>query len=119
MSALQQETAVLELWELLTRCLGKPELATRILARFDRQLADDLERIEAALADGKTEIAREVAHRLKGAAANVAAHALREQAHALETAIQLGLAEQYPLVLRGLVAERDRFTEILKQVRFE
>ena len=117
MTALQQEPAVLELWELLNRCLGKPELAAKVLARFDKQLAEDVQRIDTALAEGQIELAREVAHRLKGAAANVAAHALREQAHALETAIQLGLTEQYAIVFRGLAAERDRFQSAAKQVQ--
>ncbi len=114
MAMLHHEPAVLELWELMQRCLGKPELAKRVLNRFQLQLKVDVERIAAALESEQFEEAREVAHRLKGAAANVAAHALYEQAHALESALHL--FEQYALVFRGLVAEQERFEAALRQV---
>lgn len=117
MITIQHEVAVLELWELMNRCLGKPELAARVLKRFDKQLAGDLDRIGAALAAGDTSTAREVAHRLKGAAANVAAHSLRECAHNLESALQLELVDQYDLVFKGLLAERDRFVEAAQKVQ--
>ncbi len=116
MTTLHHEVAVLELWELMNRCLGKPELAARVLQRFDKQLAGDLDRIGAALAAGDPSTAREVTHRLKGAAANVAAHGLQEYAHALESALQLELVDQYDLVFKGLLAERDRFVEAVQQI---
>lgn len=116
MVAVHHELAVLEMWELLGRCLGKPELAARVLHRFQKQLADDITQIETALDSEEYEVARETVHRLKGAAANVAAHALREQAHALESALQLELADQYRLVLRGLKSEQARFEEVYKQI---
>jgi HPt (histidine-containing phosphotransfer) domain-containing protein len=118
MTAIHYETNVLDLWELLNRCMGKPELAARVIQRFQKQLQGDLDKIAAALNGGNIEAARESAHRLKGAAANVAAHGLKEQAHALESAIQLELAEQYELVFQGLLAERDRFVETAAQVQF-
>lgn len=117
MSMTQQESAVLDLWELMSRCLGKPELAARVLKKFETQLAGDLDRISAALESGDFPTAREVAHRLKGAAANVAAHSLKEQAHALESAIELGLEPQFAIVLQGLKREQGRFIETSKQVQ--
>lgn len=116
MVAVHHELAVLEMWELLGRCLGKPELAARVLLRFQKQLADDITQIETALDSEEYEVARETVHRLKGAAANVAAHALREQAHALESALQLELTDQYWLVMRGLKSEQARFEEVYKQI---
>lgn len=116
MVAAHHELAVLEMWELLGRCLGKPELAARVLLRFQKQLTEDIARIESALDAEEYEAARETVHRLKGAAANVAAHALCEQAHALESALQLELADQYWLVLRGLKSEQARFEEVYRQI---
>lgn len=118
MPTVQQELAALDLWELLSRCLGKPELAKRVLQRFRTQMADDLDRIQLSLNSGDDESAREVAHRLKGAAANVSAHALQEQAYALESTLKLRLTEQYQFVYRGLLAERERFEESLSQLQF-
>lgn len=117
MALVQQEPAVFDLWELMNRCLGKPDLATRVLAKFENQLAGDLKRISDALDAGDYSLAREVAHRLKGAAANVAAHSLQEQAHAMESAIQLGLVEQYGVVMQGLLREQERFIDAAKQIQ--
>ena len=116
MATHQQDLAVLELWELLNRCMGKPELASRVLVRFQKQLDEDLNRIEMLLDKSEFESAREVTHRLKGAAANVAAHALRESAHSLETALQMGFEEQFELIFRGLKEERNRFEEAARLV---
>ena len=116
MASIHQEPSVLELWELMQRCLGKPDLAKRVLARFLTQLGGDIVRIGNALDQQDYVTAREVSHRLKGAAANVAAHAIQEQAHALESALQLEMVEQYALVYRGLLAEQERFQAAMNQV---
>lgn len=118
MTTLHHEPAVLELWELMQRCLGKPELVKRVLNRFETQLTADVARISAALESQEFEQAREAVHRLKGAAANVAAHALYEQAHSLESALQMELSDQYALAFRGLAAEQERFLTAVKQVNF-
>ncbi|MBI1345677.1 hypothetical protein GC163_05250 [bacterium] len=117
MALVQHESVVFDLWDLMNRCLGKPELVTRVLKKFEVQLAGDLDRISAALNSENYAVAREVAHRLKGAAANVAAHSLQEQAHALESAIQLGLEDQYGIVMHGLLREQERFVEAIKQIQ--
>lgn len=67
---------------MLARCLGKRDLVDRALSRFESVIQTSLEELEAAI-DGTdaAEITR-IAHRLKGASANVSA--LRLQAHAAE-----------------------------------
>lgn len=117
MSLINQEPIVLELWELMNRCLGKPELAARVIQRFEKQLISDIDRISNALDIADYNLAREVTHRLKGAAANVAAHGLRDQAHSLESAIQLELVDEYALVFEGLLIERDRFLQTAQQIQ--
>jgi HPt (histidine-containing phosphotransfer) domain-containing protein len=107
----EQLPVPLEPWELLGRCLGKPELATRVLHRFERQLADDLLRLEAAINARDHATAAGLAHRIKGASANVAAHGLYEQAGLLETVLRMHMDEQLAVTWQNLLAERDRFEE--------
>lgn len=87
--------------ELLERCLGKRELALRVLDRFKTQLAQDLESLQAALQDRDLYRMARVAHRIKGAAANVSAHALHQQSAALEEAAD----EKVWPVIRPLVQQ--------------
>jgi HPt (histidine-containing phosphotransfer) domain-containing protein len=115
MTALTEHLPVaLEPWELLGRCLGKPELATKVLLKFERQLADDLSKLEAALAADDTETAGSLAHRIKGAAANVAAHGVCEQAGLLETVIRMHMLDQLHSTVQALLSERDRFVVVAR-----
>jgi HPt (histidine-containing phosphotransfer) domain-containing protein len=102
-------TSALDVNELLGRCLGKTELVQRVLTRFQKQLSDDLVRIGAAVAAGDSAVVASVAHRIKGAAANVSAHAVHLQAASLETAARAAEWEQIPAELDGLSTERDEF----------
>ncbi|HUQ71965.1 MAG TPA: Hpt domain-containing protein [Planctomycetaceae bacterium] len=110
MSLLPEHAPVaFEPWELLGRCLGKPELAARVLQKFERQLADDLVKLEHAIGTGDSTTAGSLAHRIKGAAANVAAHGVCEQAGLLETVLRMHMHDQLASTWQGLLAERDRF----------
>uniref|UniRef100_A0A7C2PA72 Hpt domain-containing protein n=1 Tax=Schlesneria paludicola TaxID=360056 RepID=A0A7C2PA72_9PLAN len=106
-----QPSCTFDPWELLGRCLGKPELAARVLQRFERQLAEDLLRLEAAIGVQDYATAGGLAHRIKGAAANVAAHGIHEQAGQLETVLRMRMDEQLSATWQSLLAERDRFEE--------
>jgi HPt (histidine-containing phosphotransfer) domain-containing protein len=103
------EPVALEPWELLGRCLGKPELAMRVLQKFERQLADDLAGLEQAMATHDLTTAGALAHRIKGAAANVAAHGIYEQAGLLESVVRMQMDDQRERTWQCLLAERDRF----------
>jgi HPt (histidine-containing phosphotransfer) domain-containing protein len=70
--------------ELLERCMHKPELAVRILAKFEKQAAADIAALAEGVAKGDARAVGELAHRLKGASANVAAPRLRMLAERLE-----------------------------------
>ncbi|MBI1901442.1 MAG: Hpt domain-containing protein [Planctomycetia bacterium] len=73
-----------DMQELVARCMGNVEFAERVLAKFRARLDEDLLELEKAVrAEDAPGIAR-VAHRIKGAAANVAAHGLRERAAGIE-----------------------------------
>ena len=101
--------------ELLARCLGKRELVERVLTRFQTQLTEDLVRLQAAAETGDGEMIAKTAHRIKGAAANVSAHGLRQCAAALEEAARAGAWDQVPTRLELLSAERDEFDGACQQ----
>ncbi|MDY0169118.1 MAG: Hpt domain-containing protein [Thermoguttaceae bacterium] len=77
-------TAVFDEQELVARCMGNRDFARRILAKFQSRLRDDLAELKEAFLSGDAERVTIVAHRMKGASANVAAHVLRDRAAAIE-----------------------------------
>jgi hypothetical protein len=79
-SAQAEETAaehsspdVIDLPDLLHRCMGKPTIAGRVLGRFQESVPQLLVQLEESLNSSDLEKARQHAHTLKGAAANVSA----------------------------------------------
>jgi len=69
---------------LLRRCLNKPDLAARLLSKLVQQAEQDVVAIATAIQDNDMTLLASVAHRLKGASANVAAEPMRRLASALE-----------------------------------
>jgi HPt (histidine-containing phosphotransfer) domain-containing protein len=74
----------LDLNDLLERCLGRIELAERILRRFQHALDDDLEQLEQSLWSEDVDRAARIAHRIKGASLAAAACEVRDCAMRLE-----------------------------------
>jgi two-component system, sensor histidine kinase and response regulator len=70
--------------ELLERCIRKPEVVAKVLEMFIGQATKDVEAIANAVARGDAHELHELAHRVKGASANMAAGQLRDVAEALE-----------------------------------
>lgn len=75
---------VFNLDELLTRCMGNTSFAERVLSKFLHRCAEDLEELARAAESLDAEAIAMTAHRIKGAAANVAAVRLRERAAVIE-----------------------------------
>jgi len=100
---------VLNLNELIDRCLGNIELAERLLRRFEDLLEADLDVISQAASAADVELVCQIAHRIKGASANVAAPALVKVAEEIETAAKDADFETIWSRLPVLAAERDRF----------
>lgn len=74
--------------QLVRRCMGRIELAERLLASFESRFPDDLFKIEACLtADDSSGLARLV-HQMKGAAANVSAPSLYSILSRMEQAVR-------------------------------
>ncbi|MCA9101062.1 MAG: Hpt domain-containing protein [Planctomycetales bacterium] len=79
-------TTVVDVDELLSRCLGNLEFAERIIAIFQARCSTDLEQLEEAIDQQDLQRVAAVAHRLKGACANAAAHPLCERISQLRQA---------------------------------
>ncbi|NLX57239.1 MAG: Hpt domain-containing protein [Planctomycetaceae bacterium] len=97
--------------ELLGRCMGNIDFAARVLARFQDRFEVDLQELDQAIAAQDAEATARVAHRIKGAAANVAAVRLHEWSSAIE---QLGRASRLsdaPAGINQLRQEWSRFVD--------
>ena len=70
--------------ELLARCVGKPELVKRVVGAFVRQIEGDILQLAADLDVGDFPGVEKTAHRIKGAAANVAADRICADAELIE-----------------------------------
>jgi HPt (histidine-containing phosphotransfer) domain-containing protein len=74
--------------DLLARLMGKQDLVDRVVRLFRERLPEYVRDIETAVKANDAENIKLMAHRLKGAAANVSAMPVQEQAASLE---KLGL----------------------------
>lgn len=103
-----RDSAPVNFDELLDRCLGRIELAERILRTFQTALESDLKILEAAVAAfDATEIAH-VAHRIKGASLAVSANHVTECAKFIELSAHARRLEEIPDQLARLKRESAR-----------
>jgi HPt (histidine-containing phosphotransfer) domain-containing protein len=79
-----QETSPIDVQELLDRCMGNFNLAERVLAKLQSRFDEDMVELERALSSKDDRLIASIAHRLKGAASNVAAHELQKCAARIE-----------------------------------
>jgi HPt (histidine-containing phosphotransfer) domain-containing protein len=108
-SSLQPTTAVFDAEDLLARCLGKIDLAERVLARFCSRFDVDLAELERAVRVEDTDQIARVAHRLKGASATVAATGLASGAARIEELARCGAMPEIPKRVEELRSEWTRF----------
>ena len=93
---------VLDLAALLERCCGKQALAHRLLSRFAETVQHELEALRHAVDERNPGAASEVAHRLKGTAANLGLDALRSAAAELEAAGRRGEVDACAALVAGV-----------------
>jgi signal transduction histidine kinase/DNA-binding response OmpR family regulator/HPt (histidine-containing phosphotransfer) domain-containing protein len=86
----------------LRRCLGRPELYQKILARYLKQREATGNEIRAALDAGQLETGARSAHTLVSTASMLGAPALAALARELHDAIDLGLPERWRTLLGRL-----------------
>ncbi len=104
-----QAATVLDIEDLMTRCLGNIEFAGRVLAKFQELGDGHLAELERAVASQDTEAIAQLAHRLKGASANAAAPGLCARAEEIESAARQCSLREIPARLENLRHEWSRF----------
>jgi HPt (histidine-containing phosphotransfer) domain-containing protein len=104
------EPAALEYDELVARLMGNVELAERLIASFQRHFQEEVTQIQKQLDAEDADGIAVLAHRLKGASANVAAERLRHLAEEIE---QLARAEQLDRIPPHLDQLRDEWTRFV------
>jgi Amt family ammonium transporter len=100
---------VVDFDSLLKRCLGNRELPKKLLQKFHARLPQELTQIAAAVTAGDSAQVTALAHRLKGAAANLSAEPLREAAAELESLGRAGDLTGADVWVTKLSAEGSRF----------
>ncbi len=104
---------VINVDELLARCMGNVDIAERVLSKFQDCLSGDLTALEQGLKEQDTSSITQIAHRIKGASANVSAHTLYELASEIE---QLGRAERIAEIPPGVEQLRTEWTRFENSV---
>ena len=97
--------------ELLARCMGNASFAERVLAKFLDRCALDLEELTRAAESRDANAIAATAHRIKGAAANVAAKRLRERAAVIE---DLGRAARLGDVPENITSLQQEWTDFVQ-----
>ena len=100
---------VVDFDSLLQRCLGNRELPKKLLTKFHARLPDELTQIASAVAAGDCALVSSLAHRLKGAAANLSAERMCEAAAELELLGRNGDLTGADVWVAKLAAEGSRF----------
>jgi len=108
-----QAPSVLHHEELLARCMGNVEFAERVLDRFQQSFGADLAELEKGLDSENAEQVSSVAHRLKGASANVSAPGLCQWASEIEQLGRAARLSEIPTHLERLRCEWSRFVGVV------
>ena len=99
---------------LLKRLAGNRGLAERLVKEFLADTPSQLRTLRELLEKGDTESARRQAHKLKGAAANLSAGALREAASHAEQAAMAGQLNKLTDLLAAMEGEFERVKCVLQ-----
>lgn len=117
--ALEPVLPALDPQELLARCLGNLDFVERVLAKFESRFDADLEALAAAVRSDDSDQITLIAHRIKGASANVAAHGLRQKAAGIEQLARQQALTEIPAQLEQLRTEWGRFAQSVATFRGE
>ena len=100
--------------ELLARCAGQEAICRTVLEKFIEQMQADLPQLTEAVGRGETETAARLAHRIKGASANIAASELRAAAAKLESAASTQETDTVRAMLSELQSEWQQFQVLIE-----
>ncbi len=98
--------------ELLKRIGGREEMLGRFIGMFAKNVAGFMEQLQTAIELGDGEQIRIQAHSIKGAAANIAAHRVRESASAMETFGREGKLDEAGALFQQLKNDVDAFQQM-------
>lgn len=106
------ELPVLDLEQLLDRCMGHVDFAERLLTKFESRVPAAVEQIVQGAAAGDGAGVARVAHQLKGAAANVAAGRLHRVVSDIEEASLTDALGEIESLVRDLQGEWAQFVQV-------
>ena len=101
----------LDLQQLLHRCLGRIDLAERLLRSFETRFVDELSTIEECLREEDVPRLTRLVHQLKGAAANVSAPALHASLTRMEQAVRAERPDEASRCLEEVRRAWERYVE--------
>jgi HPt (histidine-containing phosphotransfer) domain-containing protein len=97
--------------ELAERCLGDADLLSKVLSRFEDGFQEDYQQMVTAAFDGDSQLVAQLAHRLKGSAANAAAKRICLVAGKIEQWGRARQLEDVPAALQELQNEWRLFVD--------
>lgn len=100
----------------LDRLGGNTPLYLKLLSQFQEKYVDSVTTLTQALASGEWEVARGIAHTLKGSAANLGMTRVAEQARSLEQALQAGFPQSEGLLV-ALQRELDQVVPAILELQ--
>ena len=96
--------------------MGNVELMSRLLAAFEPEIGRDVQRLEDAIQAGDIPRVANIAHTLKGSAANLSAERLSALARDIEQAARRNETHNYGELLNKLRGEFDRCVAFLPEL---
>ena len=115
-TVIEGEEPVFDERELLDRLTNDQATARAVIRIFLSQLQGQIAGLKNYAASGNTTGAAGLAHQIKGAAANVAAVAIRNKARSLEKAINRGQWEAVSVMLPELEANAGQFQKTMQKI---
>jgi HPt (histidine-containing phosphotransfer) domain-containing protein len=108
------EPAIFDEFDILRRLADDRELVQDVLMAFAGDIGNHLDQMDRAIKDRDLLAIRRVAHKVKGAAANVSADALVAAARMIEAGADQGDWTAITERVMALVAGVDRYREVLR-----
>ena len=108
----ENEVPVFNRSELLERLGGREEMLGRFIGMFSKNVSGYMELLHSAIELGDGEQIRIQAHTIKGAAANIAAHRVRESAFVLEKCGREGKLDGAAALFEQLTKEIEEFQQM-------
>ena len=113
-----EEMPSLDFDKALERAMGDKDFLKMLLEGFIQELPDQIESIKMAIAATDAIMLTEVAHKIKGAAANLSACGISDTAKSLEEIGRSQKMDQADQVLNVMLKEGQRLTEYIAQIEW-